>query len=95
MSNETRTAYPEDAAPEIVDALNATGEVQARLAGSTTIEVTRQLSRGTQRMGRIELDTDYDEDDNEFICVGEFPTRRRAWIARIVDPIIERHNAAD
>jgi hypothetical protein len=93
MATETRTAYPADAAPEIADALNATGEVRARLVGDTTIEVSRELSRGWQDMGRIELEVDYDDDDNEFIAVGEFPQRRRAWIARIVDPIIERHNA--
>jgi hypothetical protein len=92
MTTEPRTAYPEDAAPEIVDALNATGEVKAELSGDCDIRVSRKLSRGWQDMGRIELTTDYDDDDNEFITIGEFPQRRRAWIARIVDPIIEAHN---
>ena len=95
MITETRTAYPQDAAPEIVEALNATGEVRARLSGRTTIEVSRKLSRGWQDMGRIEVDVDYDYDGNESLVLTEIPVRRRAWVQKIATAVIERHNAAD
>ena len=92
MTTETRTAYPEDAAPEIVDALNATGEVRARLVDDTIIEVGRKLSRGWQNMGRVELGTDGDEDGNEWITIEELPTLRRSWVESQVSTVIDRHN---
>lgn len=91
MKTETRSAYPEDAAAEIAEALNATGEVNATADGDT-VRVSRQLSRGRQQMGTIEVEVDTDEDDNEFLGAANRVTRRTAWVRRIIDDVIERHN---
>ena len=73
-------------------ALNATGEVRARLVDDTIIEVGRKLSRGWQNMGRVELGTDGDEDGNEWITIEELPTLRRSWVESQVSTVIDRHN---
>jgi hypothetical protein len=91
MTTETRTAYPEDAAREIAEALNATGEVRAT-ADDYEVRVGRQLSKGYQHMGKIEVTIDEDEHGDEYLVLENRVSRRSSWVGKIARDVIARHN---